>query len=300
MTSAPFLLAAMLDARLAPDSLAFLEAARRELAQGAGPHRLAQLLALCSRHLRAGTPLAPDAHAAARARQAGFDPARWSTLDAARVALLLAFPAPAPRDTAAAFEACLRFADHGELCALYRALPLLPHGEHLAAHAAEGCRSNMRTVFEAVACDSPYPVRCFDEVAWRQLVIKAVFIDAPLWRVHGLDTRLSSQLARMALDLADERRSAGRPVPPQLWLCLGVHGGERGARALQAELDGGGAAARTAALLALARAGAAQRALAWLDTRPSPHPSLAACLQDGDFTQAAFGRLSQPATGAAS
>jgi hypothetical protein len=43
--------------------------------------------------------------------------------------------------------------------------------------------------------------------------------------VHGLDERLSGELARMALDLADERRSAGRPVNPLLWLCLGAHGG---------------------------------------------------------------------------
>ena len=113
----------------------------------------------------------------------------------------------------------------------------------------------MSTVFEALACDNPYAFTHFDDVAWRQLAIKAVFIDAPLWRVYGLDRRLSEELASMALDLADERRSAGRPVQPQLWLCLGSHGSDRAIEALKAELEAGDPSARAAAVLALARAG---------------------------------------------
>lgn len=114
----------------------------------------------------------------------------------------------------------------------------------------------MRTVFEAVACDTPYPFLHFDDDAWRQLLLKAVFIEAPLWRVHGLDARLSAELARMALDFADERRSAGRPVPPELWLCLGDHGGARGRAALELEMAAEDGRARQGAVLGLARAGA--------------------------------------------
>jgi hypothetical protein len=170
-------------------------------------------------------------------------------------------------------------------------LPLLPANARLAAYAGQGCRTNMRTVFEAVACDSPYPSRYFDDVAWRQLVIKSVFIDVPLWRVEGLDERLSPELARMALDLADERRSAGRPVPPQLWLCLGRYGGERAMKALHHELESGAVRARAAALLALGRAGASGPACAWIEARSFPHPGVLACLRQGEFTQEAFGRL---------
>ena len=92
-------------------------------------------------------------------------------------------------------------------------------------------------------------------MAWRSLVVKAVFVGAPLWRVSGLDQRLSEDLARAALDLADERRSAGRPVQPELWLCLGPHGAERASTSIELELAGGPPAGRCAAALALARAG---------------------------------------------
>jgi hypothetical protein len=158
-----------------------------------------------------------------------------------------------------ALEECFRYADMGELVALYRAQALLPDRQRFAWRAGEGCRSSMRVVFEAAACDNPLPFTVFDDRAWRQLVIKALFVEAPLWRVYGLDQRLDAELARMALDLADERRSAARLVYPELWACLGRFAGERGRAALEKELAGTHQAGRRAAAIALARAGDMER-----------------------------------------
>lgn len=254
-------LSTLLGSRLSDQASAFKRSALSEMGQGVTSQRLAQLLALASRHVRAGVPLHP-VHDELRALDAsgfGCDPSRWGLLETLRIALLLAWPDPDSEDFHTAYEHCFLYADLGESCALYRALPLLPHGERFVWRAGEGCRSNVRVLFEAVACDSPYPACHFDDTAWHQLVIKAVFVDAPLWRVHGLDARLSPELARMALDLADERRSAGRSVPPQLWCCLGPYAGVRGVRALQQELAEpahGDTAHQRGALLALARADA--------------------------------------------
>ncbi|QGZ37846.1 hypothetical protein IP92_03038 [Pseudoduganella flava] len=283
------LLKTLLTARLAPAAQAFIAEGTAELARA--PERLPRLIALASRAVRAGTPLASDDGALAQARALGFDPARWSTLETARIVLVLHCQATGGDAFDPAFLHCLRYADHGELCALYRSLPLLPDGERFVVQAAEACRSNMRTLFEAVACDSPYPARHFDSVAWNQLVLKAVFIDAPLWRVHGLDDRLSPELARMALDFADERKSAGRPVPPQLWLCLGPHGGARALLALSHELDGAVPLNRAAALFALVRAGAREHAAAWRDGSRDLALEAGAVLRQQDFSHAAFGRL---------
>ncbi|AOK32272.1 hypothetical protein AQ611_22800 [Burkholderia singularis] len=114
----------------------------------------------------------------------------------------------------------------------------------------------MRTIFEAVGCYSPYPVKYFDDISWRQFVIKAVFIDVPLWQINGIGERLSPELAHMALDLVDERRSAGRDIPPQLWFCLGPYLDDRGMHALQNELMENNDRRQRGALLALGRAGA--------------------------------------------
>jgi hypothetical protein len=248
----------MLEHRLPREGVAWLTETGRAIGTLADPagSEFPTKISLASRHVPRG-PLAPSA---AERRQGnelleGFDPERWSLLDAARAFLVLSRSDLTEPDGAAAIEECFRYADVGELVALYRSLALVPKSERFAWRAGEGCRSSMRSVFEAAACDTPLPFRAFDDVAWRQLVIKALFVEAPLWRVYGLDKRLDAELARMALDLADERRSAGRPVRHELWLCLGAHGGARGRAALELELRSGPPLGRRGAALALARAG---------------------------------------------
>lgn len=292
--SAFLLLRQWLERRLEPKPLGWLRESLREIAQGPPPARLGALFALASRHVPRAA-LAPDERdleAAGRAIPL-WSPERWTLRETARVALVLAHPDLPHEAGALALEELFRYADEGELCALCRALALLPAGERFVARGREGCRSNMRSVFEAAALDTPYPLRCFDEEAFRQAAIKCLFVEAPLWRLAGLDERLSPELARMALDLADERRSAGRAVRPELWLCLGEHGGERGLRSLERELDPANPsrAGRRAAALGLARAGAGERLGALLEgeadalVRQSMEAALAGVLAGPFFRQ---------------
>jgi hypothetical protein len=111
--------------------------------------------------------------------------------------------------------------DLGELVALYQALPLLPEPEAHRSRAAEGVRSNMQAVFEAVALRNPYPAEQLDEGAFNQLVLKCLFLGSPLHLVHGVDRRANGSLARMLCDYAHERWSAARPVSPELWRLVG-------------------------------------------------------------------------------
>ncbi len=258
MTTPQAWLRTQLDAVLTPEARGWLETHLAQVAAGADDVRFASLLSLASRHTPRG-PLAPDGPAleAAGAALEGWNPERWDRLEAVRVSLILARPDLDTQAGVEGIEEAFRYADEGEARALYKSLALLPDGARFRWRAGEGCRSNIVPVFESAACDSPFACTHFDDVAWRQLLIKAVFIGAPLWRVFGLDRRLSPELARMALDLADERRSAGRPVQPELWLCLGAEGGERGLQSLERELDPANASrvGRLAAVLGLARAG---------------------------------------------
>jgi hypothetical protein len=250
----------MLVERLTTAERAWLDRMRGEIAAGVPAERLASLVSLASRHTPRGA-LDPSPLEIDRAERAlpGWNPERWTALELARCALVLSHPGLAEPGLVEDVEELFRYADEGELCALHRCLPLLPGPERFVWRAGEGCRTNMRSVFEAVATDNPLPRSHFDDIAWQQLAMKAAFIDVPLSRVWGLDTRLSPELARMALDLADERRSAGRPIPPELWLCLGGHGGQRGLDSLERELRAAELPNRRAAALALIRAGARER-----------------------------------------
>lgn len=195
--------------------------------------------------------LALEASEAARAdrARAGWSPALWSVDQAGRARLVLALPAADRETFAAVLDRLFGDADLGELVALYRALPLYPHPQAHRARAAEGVRTNMKAVFEAVALDNPYPAEQLDADAFNQLVLKALFIGSPLHRVRGLDGRVTPGLAAMLADYAHERWAAGRPVAPELWRCVGpvAEGSQLGD--LEQVLETGTEAERLAAAL---------------------------------------------------
>lgn len=108
-------------------------------------------------------------------------------------------------------------AEMNEQVALYGALPLLAYPEEWTVRTAEGIRSNIGVVLEAIMLDNPYPARYLDEAAWNQLVLKAFFTEKPIHRIAGLDDRANPVLARTLVDLAHERWAAGRVIHPLLW-----------------------------------------------------------------------------------
>jgi hypothetical protein len=158
-----------------------------------------------------------DAAAAAQALD-GWDPRGWSVVDAARILFLGSL---GERGFAERFRTLCRSADVAELVGLYRGLPLYPEPASLEPQVGEGLRSSMRPVFEAIAHRNPYPRRHFDQHRWNHMVLKALFIGAALEPIQGLDERANPELARILCDFAHERWAAGRPVPAELWRCVG-------------------------------------------------------------------------------
>jgi hypothetical protein len=222
-------------------------------------------------------PLAPtDAElAAAAASRPGWDPRDWTLDQAARVRLLLASTADGALLSRRLDTLCSA-ADVGELVAFYRGLPLYPEPPRHVLRAAEGVRSNMRVVFEAVAHRNPYPAEHFVESAWNQMVLKALFVGTRLDLIAGLDRRANPALARMLCDYAHERWAASRPVSPELWRCVGPYATGAVLEDFRRLLERGTGTEKQAAALALATAEDAG-AKALLDS----HPALAEAARGG-------------------
>lgn len=210
------------------------------------------------------TDLALDAadHAAADAARPGWDPDGLSVDQAGRLVLVLAMADGDPGRFRERLDVLCSTAEVAELIAFYRGLPLYPEPEALRARAAEGVRSNLPPVFEAVAHRNPYPREQFDERAWNHMVLKALFVDSRLDPIAGLDGRVNPALAQMLRDYAHERWAAGRPVSPELWRCVGPVADDDALVDLERALDEDGPGARGAALALAA----------------SPHPGAAALL----------------------
>lgn len=134
------------------------------------------------------------------------------------VLLLCATEYLAPEDQAEFIDVLYARGDNAERKALLRTLSILPEPDRFLSTAVEACRSNVQTVFEAIACENSYPVRHFPELSFNQMVMKAIFIGVPLSRIVGLSTRIAPVLVRMAQDYVQERIAAGRPVPGDIQL----------------------------------------------------------------------------------
>ncbi len=209
------------------------------------------LLGLAPRKLgRADLELTPSDYAAADHARQGWDPTGWTVDQAARIAGLGGH-ALTCNDFPQFFSYLCRSADVQEAIALYQGLPLYPQPDQLEPQAGEGLRTNLRSVFEAVAHRSPYPREQFDENRWNQMVLKALFIESRLEPIQGLDERANPELARILCDYAHERWAAGRSISPELWRCVGPYAGGDALADLERLIDTGTDTERQAAALAL-------------------------------------------------
>ena len=157
----------------------------------------------------------------------GFQIEGWTIDRLCRVWLLMQVnPRPKEKYTPV-IENLFLNAEMSELVALYSALPLLACPEAWRKRCAEGIRSNIGQVLEAIICNNPYPSEQLDESAWNQLVLKAIFTDKPLLEITGADKRHNRKLTDSLCDYAHERWAARRTVNPLLWMFVGpyIHSG---------------------------------------------------------------------------
>ena len=241
-----------LAARLTPDAAAWLESATARVRGAVGDREL--FFAIGEAPRRVGRdPLAPTAAELqdATASRPGWDPRDWTLEGATRVCLLLASSADGAT-FARRLDTLCNAAEVNELVAFYRGLPLYPEPARYVMRAAEGLRSNIRLVFEAVAHRNPYPSEELAETAWNQMVLKALFVGSRLDRIVGLDARANESLAQMLRDYAHERWAATRVISPELWRCVGPYATGGALNDFRRLLERGTEHERQAAALALA------------------------------------------------
>ena len=205
----------------------------------------------------------------------GFRPDRWTIDQTARSWLLLHIPASPEKQFATRLNMLFEHADMREGVALYGILPLLPHQKPFVDRAAEGVRTNMTVVFDAIALDNPYPADYLPEDAWNQMVLKAAFLDRPLFRIQGLERRANAKLAHIISDYAHERWAAGRPVSPELWRPVGPFLNEALLKDVERLFSDSSAFQREAAAL-VCHASDQPTAKAWLKAHPALAQGIAA------------------------
>lgn len=271
------------------DGLQWLQKKRMQIAAGAPERVFFTSFSAVPRYAgKAALQLTAEDRLAAKAICFGWEPQQWRVDQAGRTLLLLSRPSSDLEAYQASLDQLFSAADVGELVALYQALPLLPHPERYRLRAAEGVRSNMTVVFNAIALHNPYPARYLDEAAWNQMVLKAVFVESPLHQIQGLDERANLALAQMLVDYAHERWAANRSVTPELWRPVGKFATEEMLPDLQRVFADSDPVQQEAAALACADSPFLDMHSLWSDglkTGPEDHRSnLISVIQSGRFT----------------
>lgn len=205
--------------------------------------------------------------------------AQWSIDRLCRVWLLSNLPATDQDKLYAAINQLFLSAEMNEAVALYSALPFLAFPEIWVMRCAEGIRSNIGSVLEAIMENNPYPAQYLNESAWNQLVLKAFFTEKNINLIVGLDERANIELAITLTDYAKERWAAGRKVNPQLWRLVGKFTNEEIFEVLKTGLQHYDQVEQRAIALAVAASGY-QPARDYIDT----FPELKAVLNTGSLS----------------
>ena len=222
--------------RVHPQAGSQIEGALTAFAAARGRAAFFRLFALAPRWTgrQAISPSAGEREALA-ALHPNLERTNWDDDQLARLWILAAVQDIWPAEHfARELDTLFNTADTGELVALYRCLALLREPQQFIARAREGARSNMVTVFLAVAHDNSFAAQFFDEEGWNQMVLKAIFNSCALNPIVGLDERNNPALSHMLSDYVRERWAANRAVPWDIWRCIGRYADDNGDLALLA------------------------------------------------------------------
>jgi len=172
--------------------------AQAQLAQRPDANTAARLSGQCKRNLK-------------ERAQPGTD--GWSNVQLARALLLAQVLALQPgAEQVPLLRQLFLWGDDQEKIATLKALDWLDGRGQCIELARQAGRTSNSQVFAALALDTPYPSRHYDERAFNQLVLKALGMGLDVRRLTGLEQRHGVTLNQLALDLLDEQLAAERTV----------------------------------------------------------------------------------------
>jgi len=187
----------------------------------------------------------------------------WTIDRLSRVWLIMQIDSSDKTAYLAKIKALFSGASMNEQVALYSALPVLAYPQEWKMRCAEGIRSNIGSVLDAIMYENPYPFHFLDEAAFNQMILKAFFTDKRVDRIIGMDQRANRELANILADYAHERWTAGRTVNPQLWRLTGKYINADNFSDMQRLWNQGSATEKKAALLACSQSEYEPARLLW-------------------------------------
>ncbi|MDR4950991.1 EboA domain-containing protein [Chryseobacterium sp. ES2] len=144
----------------------------------------------------------------------GLTSGQWNLQQICRCLLMVYIPED---QNVAIIQQLTQSADIGELICIYKGVFFLENAFEFVPLVEEGIRTNITSVFDAIALLNPFAAKYLSLNSWNQLVLKTLFMGRPLYQITNLDLRKNEMLAFIATDFVHERWAAGRTVSPEIW-----------------------------------------------------------------------------------
>lgn len=149
-------------------------------------------------------------------------PGDWRTDEAARVLFLLCCIDNSQDDKYEIIRNAFRMSDDDEKKAYLKGLSMLDNRGELTDLALQAGRTNNTNLFAAIALDNLYPAERYDDRAFIQLTLKALFLDLNIIHIIHLEKRINPELSQKCMELVHERLAAGRKPPFSIWLAIDI------------------------------------------------------------------------------
>jgi hypothetical protein len=108
-------------------------------------------------------------------------------------------------------------ADTREQISIFKSIAYLENASHFTPIVVNGIRTNIVDIFDAIALKNSFAASYFSQDEWNQMILKAVFMERPIYQIKNIDQRKNEKLAHILFDYARERWAASRRVTPELW-----------------------------------------------------------------------------------
>ncbi|MGR3857222.1 EboA domain-containing protein [Chryseobacterium indologenes] len=144
----------------------------------------------------------------------GLTSGRWNLQQFCQCLLMVCVPED---QNIAIVKKLTQSADISELISIYKGIFFLENAYEFVPLVEEGIRTNITSVFDAVALLNPFAARYLPQQSWNQLVFKALLKGRPLYQIINLDLRKNEQLAFITTGYIHERWSERKTVSPEIW-----------------------------------------------------------------------------------
>ena len=137
----------------------------------------------------------------------------WTLDQLCRLSLLINYPLLNLQN----LTKLISVADTQEQITIYKSIFYLKNASQYTPLVVDGIRTNIIDIFDAITLKNLYPAKYFSQDQWNQMVLKAIFMERPVYQIEGIDHRKNEKLAIILFDYARERWAASRRVTPELW-----------------------------------------------------------------------------------